>query len=195
MDFLKKLFKNLFSSKNKGVYDETDITTIENPVANMQPQAPVKPFEGLAPVGKEHEVFNEQPLTSPVDKAPKPEAAPDTHEPAPVVNEVSAHEAPIAQGDFEKLLSEQAQLAKNYDQLAAQLEGDSRELLLDVVQKTIDSMLLSGCQPIADEPAYDMSRHRPEPFVLAAPGTPIKRTVRQGVEWQGKVYIPAVVEL
>ncbi len=171
MNFFKNLFKNLLGSMSKGVYDETDITPMENPAVNIQQQTPVKPFEGLQPVGKEHEVFNEE-----------------------STDNVPTHETPI-QGDFEKLLSEQAQLVKNYDQLAAQLDGDSRELLLDVVQKTIDSMILAGCQPISGEPAYDMSRHRPEPFVLAAPGTPIQRTIRQGVEWQGKVYIPAVVEL
>lgn len=133
-------------------------------------------FCSKSAVSSEQFVFNEQPAASSAGETPATETA-------------------SKQGDFEKLLSEMAQVAKSYDQLAAQLGGDSRELLLDVVQKTIDSMLLSGCQPITDEPLYDMSRHRPEPFSLAAPGTPVKRTVRPGVEWQGKVYIPAVVEL
>ena len=182
INFFKKLF-----CKNKGVYDETDTTPIETPAVNMQQSQPVKPFEGLQPVGSEHVVFNEQSVSVASTAKVSEEGIADTKDEA---EQLDANDS-APQGDFEKLLSEQAQLAKNYDQLAAQLEGDSRELLLDVV----DSLILSGCKPNADEPSYDMSRHRPEPFSLAAPGTPIQRTIRQGVEWQGQVYIPAVVEL
>lgn len=175
ISFFKKLF-----CKNEGIYDETNMPQKDSPVVDMPHQKLVEPFEGIEPVGSESVAFNEQ-------KA--------IHDPSLTNINKSTDGALALKENFEKLLMEQAELAKNYDRLAAQLEGDSRELLLDVVQKTIDSMILAGCKPIVNEPTYDMSRHRPEPFTLAAPGTPIQRTLRQGIEWQGKVYIPAVVEL
>ena len=162
----KSIFHNLRNWVDNFMRSEEN--NVKPPIPSV---VPLQPPVGLTPVGNEDDITNDA----------------DGQETDMLGDQ---HRKVLA-----ALLDKQAKLLTSYDQLAQQLGGDSQMLLNDVVQKMIDTMILAGCTPISDEKTYDMGRHRPQPFRLAAPGTPIRSTIRSGVEWQGHVYIPALVEL
>ena len=95
--------------------------------------------------------------------------------------------------DFEKLLTESANMVKYYDSLSLQWNADQQMIVADITLKIIENMLLSGCKAIDDDKVYDMKRHQLRPYRLIPNGTPVKETIRPGVEWNGKVYVPAIV--
>ena len=97
--------------------------------------------------------------------------------------------------NFRKLIQETADLIARYDNLANQLVGDSKELLLDVSLKLIENLIRSGCTPIVDDRVYDMKRHRVFPYSIVNNGIPIKHIQRVGVEWNNEVFVLAIVEI
>ena len=97
---------------------------------------------------------------------------------------------------FEKLAEQVASLVKHYDAMADKLADDNmKALLADMSNHLINTLVLGGCEPIADDAKFDMSRHIPIPFTIVEQGTPIQSTVRIGVKLNGKVLIPAKVRI
>ena len=97
---------------------------------------------------------------------------------------------------FEKLAEQIASLVKHYDAMADKLVDDNmKALLADMSNHLINTLVLGGCEPIADDAKFDMSRHIPIPFTIVEQGTPIQSTVRIGVKLNGKVLIPAKVRI
>ena len=80
--------------------------------------------------------------------------------------------------------------------MADKLADDNmKALLADMSNHLINTLVLGGCEPIADDAKFDMSRHIPTPFTIVEQGTPIQYTVRIGVKLNGKVLIPAKVRI
>ena len=97
---------------------------------------------------------------------------------------------------FEKLAEQVASLVKHYDAMVDKLVDDNmKALLADMSNHLINTLVLGGCEPIADDAKFDMSRHIPTPFTIVEQGTPIQSTVRIGVKLNGKVLIPAKVRI
>ena len=97
---------------------------------------------------------------------------------------------------FEKLAEQIASLVKHYDAMANKLADDNmKALLADMSNHLINTLVLGGCDPIADDVEFDMLRHIPTPFTLVEQGTPIQSTMRIGVKLNGKVLIPAKVRI
>ena len=97
---------------------------------------------------------------------------------------------------FEKLAEQIAYLVKHYDAMADKLADDNmKALLADMSNHLINTLILGGCEPIADDTKFDMLRHIPTPFTLVEQGTPIQSTMRIGVKSNGKVLIPAKVRI
>lgn len=104
--------------------------------------------------------------------------------------------APSPSQGFETLCLQLAQMVKNYDQLAAQMpDGETKDLLSDMSEQIITSMNLGGCTPITKENSFCSLRHRPVPFSAIEDGTPIRATLRAGVELNGKVLIKAQIKI
>lgn len=98
--------------------------------------------------------------------------------------------------DFDALCTQLANMVKNYDQLAAQLpDGEAKDLLTDMSEQIIASMNLGGCTPITKETSFFSFRHKPVPFSTIEDGTPIRATLRAGVELNGKVLIKAMISV
>jgi len=98
---------------------------------------------------------------------------------------------------FEKMLSLTAETIKYYDQMAAMVDNPDVALVLDdFSKKMIENMILAGCTPInGEEGVFDMTRHRVVPFQMIADGTPYRKLVREGAEWNGQAKVLAIVEL
>lgn len=97
---------------------------------------------------------------------------------------------------FEKLAEQVASLVKHYDAIANKLADDNmKALLADMSNHLINTLVLGGCEPIADDDEFDMSQHLPVPFKLVEQGTPILFIMRIGVKLNGKVLIPAIVRI
>ena len=104
--------------------------------------------------------------------------------------------APINEGEFLSLCKRLAEMVKQYDMMAKQmLDGEAKDLLADMSEQIISSMVLGGCQAITKETSFNALRHNPVPFAIIEDGTPIQSTLRMGVELNGVVLIPAIVNL
>lgn len=104
--------------------------------------------------------------------------------------------APINDGDFFSLCKRLAEMVKQYDMMAKQMpDGEAKDLLEDMSEQIITSMVLGGCQAITKETSFNALRHKPVPFAIIEDGTPIQSTLRMGVEVNGIVLIPANVKI
>ena len=98
--------------------------------------------------------------------------------------------------EFLSLCKRLAEMVKQYDMMAKQMpDGEVKDLLEDMSEQIISSMVLSGCKPITKETAFNPLRHRPIPYIMAEYGTQIQSTLRMGVEIKGQVLIPAMVRI
>ncbi len=97
---------------------------------------------------------------------------------------------------YEKLVEQIATLVKRYDAMADNLSDENmKNLLTDMSSHLVNTLILSGCDPIADDEFYETSRHVPVPFAIVKDGTPIQSFVRIGVTMGNKVIIPAIVKI
>lgn len=97
---------------------------------------------------------------------------------------------------FDKLVEQVASLVKHYDVMANKMSDENmKTLLADMSSHLINSLILGGCEPIADDVEFDINRHMPIPFTIVEQGTPIQSVVRVGVANNGKVLIPAKVKI
>lgn len=97
---------------------------------------------------------------------------------------------------FDKLAEQVASLVKHYDAMATKMSDDNmKALLADMSSHLINSLILGGCEPIADDIEFNINRHMPVPFIIVEQGTPIQSVTRIGVANHGKVLIPALVKL
>lgn len=97
---------------------------------------------------------------------------------------------------FDKLAEQVASLVKHYDAMATKMSDDNmKALLVDMSSHLINSLILGGCEPIADDKEFDINRHMPVPFIIVEDGTSIQSTLRMGVELNGQVLIPAMVRI
>lgn len=104
--------------------------------------------------------------------------------------------APINEGEFLSLCKRLAEMVKQYDMMAKQMpNGEAKGLLEDMSEQIITSMVLGGCQAITKETSFNALRHKPVPFAIIEDGTTIQSTLRIGVELNGVVLIPAIVNL
>lgn len=96
---------------------------------------------------------------------------------------------------FEKLAEQVASLVKHYDAIANKLADDNmKALLADMSSHLINTLVLGGCEPIADDTAFDINRHVAVPYAIIKQGTPIRSFIRIGVVMKGEVLIPAYVQ-
>ena len=104
--------------------------------------------------------------------------------------------APINDGDFLSLCKRLAEMVKQYDMMAKQMpDGEAKDLLEDMSEQIITSMILGGCQAITKETSFNALRHKPVPFAIIEDGTPIQSTLRMGVELNGVILLHALVKL
>jgi len=104
--------------------------------------------------------------------------------------------APIKEGEFLSLCKRLAEMVKQYDMMAKQMpDGEAKDLLEDMSEQIISSMVLGGCQAITKETSFNALRHKPVSFAIIEDGTPIQSTLRMGVEVNGIVLIPANVKI
>lgn len=97
---------------------------------------------------------------------------------------------------FEKLAEQVASLVKHYDAMSEKISDENMKALLsDMTNHLINTLVLGGCDPIADEKSYDAARHIPQPMAIIEQGIPIVSYIRIGVSLSGKVLIPAIVEI
>lgn len=96
---------------------------------------------------------------------------------------------------YEKLAEQVASLVKHYDTMADKLADDNmKALLADMSNHLINTLVLGGCEPIADDTAFDINRHVAVPYAIIKQGTPIRSFIRIGVVMKGEVLIPAYVQ-
>ena len=104
--------------------------------------------------------------------------------------------APINDGDFLSLCKRLAEMVKQYDMMAKHMpDGEAKDLLEDMSEQIITSMILGGCQAITKETSFNALRHKPVPFAIIEDGTPIQSTLRMGVELNGVILLHALVKL
>ena len=97
-------------------------------------------------------------------------------------------------GSFDKLAEQVASLIKHYDAMATKMSDDNmKALLADMSNHLINSLILGGCDPIADDTEFDINRHMPIPFSIVEQGTPIRSVARIGVKLRNKVLVPSIV--
>ena len=97
---------------------------------------------------------------------------------------------------FLKLCDKLAEMVKEYDLMATQMpDGESKDLMADISEQIIASMVLGGCQSITKEVAFDSLRHTAVPFSIVEDGTPIASTMRVGVAYNGRVLVKALVKV
>lgn len=102
----------------------------------------------------------------------------------------------VSNEEFLSLCRRLAEMVKQYDMMAKQMpDGEAKDLLDDMSEQIISSMVLGGCQAITQETKFDAIRHRPVPYAVVEDGSPIQSTIRVGVSINGQVLIPAVVLL
>lgn len=167
------------------MYDETNIPMYDEEAYAGGTIDLEQPYDGDTPMDESEIVFNDSPSSaaseSIVSEGESMESRQDNTGPA--------------NADFEKLLEESANMVKYYDDLASQWKGERQMIVSDMTLKIIENMILCGCGEIKDETQFDMKRHRVHPYQLVANGTAIKETLRRGVEWNGKVFVPAIVSV
>ena len=104
--------------------------------------------------------------------------------------------APINDGDFLSLCKRLAEMVKQYDMMAKQMpDGEAKDLLEDMSEQIITSLVLGGCQAITKETSFNALRHKPVPFAIIEDGTPIQSTLRMGVELNGVILLHALVRI
>lgn len=104
--------------------------------------------------------------------------------------------APINEGEFLSLCKRLAEMVKQYDMMAKQMpDGEAKDLLEDMSEQIISSMVLGGCQAITKEISFNALRHKPVPFTVIEDGTPIQSTLRMGVELNGVILLHALVRI
>ena len=104
--------------------------------------------------------------------------------------------APINEGEFLSLCKRLAEMVKQYDMMAKQMpDGEAKDLLEDMSEQIISSMVLGGCQAITKETSFNALRHKPVPFAIIEDGTPIQSTLRMGVELNGVILLHALVRI
>jgi hypothetical protein len=104
--------------------------------------------------------------------------------------------APIKEGDFLSLCKRLAEMVKQYDMMAKQMpDGEAKDLLEDMSEQIISSMVLGGCQAITKETSFNALRHKPVPFAIIEDGTTIQSTLRIGVELNGVILLHALVRI
>lgn len=104
--------------------------------------------------------------------------------------------APIKEGEFLSLCKRLAEMVKQYDMMAKQMpDGEAKDLLEDMSEQIISSMVLGGCQAITKETSFNALRHKPIPFAIIEDGTPIQSTLRMGVELNGVILLHALVRI
>lgn len=118
----------------------------------------------------------------------------------PTVEDVSepveATESTTSSDDFVKLCKKLAAMVKEYDLMAKQMpDGEAKDLLVDMSEQIISSMVAGGCKAITKETTFDGHRHKPVPFSSVDDGTQILSTERVGVECDGVVLIQAFVKI
>ena len=102
----------------------------------------------------------------------------------------------INEGEFLSLCKRLAEMVKQYDMMAKQMpNGEAKDLLEDMSEQIISSMVLGGCQAITKEISFNALRHKPVPFAIIEDGTPIQSTLRMGVELNGVILLHALVKL
>ena len=74
-------------------------------------------------------------------------------------------------------------------------DGEAKDLLEDMSEQIISSMVLGGCQAITKETLFNALRHKPVPFAIIEDGTPIQSTLRMGVELNGVILLHALVRI
>ena len=105
-------------------------------------------------------------------------------------------EPTMSNEEFLSLCKRLAEMVKHYDMMAKQMpDGEAKDLLEDMSEQIISSMVLGGCNAITKETTFNPLRHRPVPYTMVEDGTPIQSTLRMGVELNGQVLIPALVKL
>lgn len=103
---------------------------------------------------------------------------------------------PIKEGEFLSLCKRLAEMVKQYDMMAKQMpDGAAKDLLEDMSEQIISSMVLGGCQAITKETSFNALRHKPVPFAIIEDGTPIQSTLRMGVELNGVILLHALVRI
>jgi len=104
--------------------------------------------------------------------------------------------APINDGDFLSLCKRLAEMVKQYDMMAKQMpDGEAKDLLEDMSEQIITSLVLGGCQAITKETSFNALRHKPVPFAIIEDETPIQSTLRMGVELNGVILLHALVRI
>lgn len=130
------------------------------------------------------------------------ESAPESNskeEPHSMVEEVTetniCSQEAILSKDFVQLCKKLAAMVKEYDLMAKQMpDGEAKDLLTDMSEQIISSMVAGGCKAITKETTFDGHRHKTVPFSSVEDGTPILSTERVGVECNGMVLIQALVK-
>ena len=113
-----------------------------------------------------------------------------------VGNEEQVAEPTMSNEEFLSLCKRLAEMVKQYDMMAKQMpDGEAKNLLEDMSEQIITSMVLGGCQAITKETLFNALRHKPVPFAIIEDGTPIQSTLRMGVELNGVILLHALVRI
>ena len=103
---------------------------------------------------------------------------------------------PLSNAEFVALCKRLAEMVKQYDMMAKQMpDGEAKDLLEDMSEQIISSMVLGGCQAITKESSFNPLRHKLQPYRIVEEGTPVQSTLRVGVEVNGIVLLQAVVKV
>lgn len=98
---------------------------------------------------------------------------------------------------FVKLLENICLAMEDFDKKSDNLAKQSGEKVYKFIRsKLIDRICISGASIIKDEDVFDLLRHYPiETTEVPEEGHNIESTVKPGVEFEGKVYLRAIVKL
>lgn len=98
---------------------------------------------------------------------------------------------------FEKLLENICLAMEDFDKKSENLAKQPGDKVFKFIRsKLIDRLMQSGASLIKNEESFDLLRHTPlEIQELPEEGCPISQTVRPGVEYDGKVFLKAIVTL
>lgn len=96
--------------------------------------------------------------------------------------------------DFLALAKQMVDVIEVFDSMESSLSEDQKEIALGIKDNIINGLIVGGCQPVETE-VFDISRHRLFHFANVAQGTPIASVIREGVRFNDKILLRAIVSV
>lgn len=103
---------------------------------------------------------------------------------------------PITSNSLNKIVANLVDLFDELDTLSQKTnESNVLSILSFVQERIIEILCVNGCSLISDLTGFQPDKHKTKQFAIIQENTPIKNIVRNGLSFNGKTIIKAIVEV